>query len=47
MAQDWSDSGALYYLQGPFTYEAQIPAEINFVPLKQTKSFNAKELLEV
>ncbi|XP_010529813.1 PREDICTED: phenylalanine--tRNA ligase beta subunit, cytoplasmic-like isoform X1 [Tarenaya hassleriana] len=33
-------------LQGPFTYEALPPAEINFVPLKQTKSFRADELME-
>jgi phenylalanyl-tRNA synthetase beta chain len=33
-------------LKGPFTYEALLPEDINFVPLKQTKSFNAKELVE-
>lgn len=31
---------------GPFTYEALPPEDIKFVPLKQTKEFNAKELLE-
>ena len=34
-------------LQGPFTYEALLPEDINFEPLKQTRSFNARELLEV
>jgi phenylalanyl-tRNA synthetase beta chain len=33
-------------IQGPFTYEAQLPEEIEFVPLKQDKKFNAKELME-
>ncbi|CAH8364689.1 unnamed protein product [Eruca vesicaria subsp. sativa] len=33
-------------LQGPFTYEALSPMDINFVPLKQTKSFRADELME-
>lgn len=33
-------------LEGPFTYEALSPSEINFVPLKQTKSFRADELME-
>ncbi|CAN8236269.1 unnamed protein product [Cochlearia groenlandica] len=33
-------------LQGPFTYEALSPMDINFVPLKQTKSFRADELIE-
>jgi len=33
-------------LQGPFTYEALPPADINFVPLKQRKEFNAAELME-
>ncbi|GMH34309.1 hypothetical protein BSKO_02143 [Bryopsis sp. KO-2023] len=33
-------------LQGPFTYEALPPEEINFVPLKQEKSFAAGDLLE-
>ncbi|OVA18956.1 B3/B4 tRNA-binding domain [Macleaya cordata] len=33
-------------LQGPFTYEALPPTEINFVPLKQVKSFRADELME-
>ncbi|RZC77252.1 hypothetical protein C5167_001368 [Papaver somniferum] len=34
-------------LQGPFTYEALSPEEINFVPLKQEKSFRADELMEL
>jgi phenylalanyl-tRNA synthetase beta chain len=33
-------------LQGPFTYEALPPKEINFVPLNQTKSMNGQELME-
>ncbi|XP_052302453.1 phenylalanine--tRNA ligase beta subunit, cytoplasmic isoform X3 [Populus trichocarpa] len=33
-------------LQGPFTYEALHPKSINFVPLKQEKSFRADELME-
>ncbi|THU64374.1 hypothetical protein C4D60_Mb01t25810 [Musa balbisiana] len=33
-------------IQGPFTYEALPPQEINFVPLKQVKSFRADDLLE-
>ncbi|TPX54930.1 phenylalanine---tRNA ligase [Powellomyces hirtus] len=33
-------------LQGPFTYEAQTPKDINFVPLNQTKSFNGDELMK-
>ncbi|XP_048329858.2 phenylalanine--tRNA ligase beta subunit, cytoplasmic [Ziziphus jujuba] len=33
-------------LQGPFTYEALPPSSINFVPLKQVKSFRADELME-
>ncbi|XP_022134928.1 phenylalanine--tRNA ligase beta subunit, cytoplasmic [Momordica charantia] len=33
-------------LEGPFTYEALPPTDINFVPLKQTKSFRADELME-
>lgn len=32
-------------LQGPFTYEALPPKEINFAPLNQTKSMNAVELM--
>ena len=34
-------------LQGPFSYEALAPADIAFVPLKQTREFNAAELLQV
>ncbi|KAF3639732.1 putative phenylalanine--tRNA ligase beta subunit [Capsicum annuum] len=33
-------------IEGPFTYEALPPAEINFVPLKQTRNFRADELME-
>ncbi|XP_038708255.1 phenylalanine--tRNA ligase beta subunit, cytoplasmic [Tripterygium wilfordii] len=33
-------------LQGPFSYEALPPADINFVPLKQDKNFRADELME-
>ncbi|PKS10331.1 hypothetical protein jhhlp_002082 [Lomentospora prolificans] len=33
-------------VQGPFTYEALPPEEINFVPLNQTKQMNGKELME-
>ena len=33
-------------IQGPFTYEALPPQDIRFVPLKQTREFNAKELLD-
>ncbi|XP_074590081.1 phenylalanine--tRNA ligase beta subunit, cytoplasmic-like [Curcuma longa] len=33
-------------IQGPFSYEALPPQEINFVPLKQVKIFRADELLE-
>lgn len=32
-------------LQGPFSYEALPPKEINFVPLNQTKSMNGEELM--
>lgn len=33
-------------LKGPFVYDAQKPEEIKFIPLKQTREFNAKDLLE-
>lgn len=33
-------------LQGPFTYEALPPEEIQFVPLNQTKKMNAIELMK-
>ncbi|XP_074579428.1 phenylalanine--tRNA ligase beta subunit, cytoplasmic-like isoform X1 [Curcuma longa] len=33
-------------IQGPFSYEALPPQEINFVPLKQVKNFRADDLLE-
>lgn len=33
-------------MQGPFSYEALPPSDIRFVPLKQTKEFTAKELME-
>jgi hypothetical protein len=33
-------------VQGPFSYEALPPEDIRFVPLKQTREFDARELLE-
>ncbi|KAH7653277.1 phenylalanyl-tRNA synthetase beta chain protein [Dioscorea alata] len=33
-------------VQGPFSYEAQSPEQIKFVPLKQVRSFTADELME-
>lgn len=33
-------------IKGPFTYEALPPEDIRFVPLKQTREFNARELLD-
>lgn len=33
-------------IQGPFTYEALPPEQINFVPLNQTKSMNAVEMMK-
>ncbi|RLN61024.1 hypothetical protein BBJ29_004161 [Phytophthora kernoviae] len=33
-------------IEGPFTYNALPPNEIKFVPLSQTKEFEAKELLD-
>ncbi|XP_039114555.1 phenylalanine--tRNA ligase beta subunit, cytoplasmic [Dioscorea cayenensis subsp. rotundata] len=33
-------------IQGPFSYEAQSPEQIKFVPLKQVRSFTADELME-
>ncbi|XP_015577269.1 phenylalanine--tRNA ligase beta subunit, cytoplasmic [Ricinus communis] len=33
-------------LQGPFTYEALPPQDINFVPLKQVKNYRADQLME-
>ena len=38
----WRSAG-----QGPFTYEALRPEDIVFQPLKQERSFNARELLQV
>lgn len=32
-------------VQGPFTYEALPPKEINFVPLNQTQQMNGEELM--
>ncbi|KAJ3132948.1 hypothetical protein HK100_004787 [Physocladia obscura] len=32
-------------VEGPFTYEALPPKEINFIPLNQTKSMNGEELM--
>ena len=34
-------------VQAPFTYEALPPEKINFVPLKQKRSFNGRELMQV
>ncbi|KAL3144115.1 hypothetical protein ABBQ32_003906 [Trebouxia sp. C0010 RCD-2024] len=33
-------------VQAPFTYEALPPEKINFIPLKQKKSFNGRELMQ-
>lgn len=33
-------------IQGPFTYEALPPEDIRFTPLKQTREFQARELLD-
>ena len=33
-------------LQGPFTYEALPPKDINFVPLNQTQEMDGEELME-
>eukprot|EP00210_Caulerpa_lentillifera_P000584 g565.t1 len=33
-------------IQGPFSYEALLPEDIQFIPLKQNRMFNAKELLQ-
>lgn len=33
-------------LEGPFTYEALPPKDINFVPLNQEKSMNGEELMQ-
>ncbi|CAA6660952.1 unnamed protein product [Spirodela intermedia] len=33
-------------IEGPFTYEALQPSQINFVPLKESKSFRADELMQ-
>ena len=33
-------------IKGPFRYEAKAPKDIKFVPLSQTKEFNAAELME-
>ncbi|KAK9804450.1 hypothetical protein WJX73_003051 [Symbiochloris irregularis] len=33
-------------IQGPFTYEALPPELINFVPLKQTREFDARSLMQ-
>ncbi len=43
MGGTWLPAG----LQAPFTYEALPPEDIKFVPLKQTREFNAKELMQV
>ncbi|KPM07210.1 phenylalanine-tRNA ligase beta subunit-like protein [Sarcoptes scabiei] len=33
-------------IKGPFYYDAKQPEQIEFIPLKQTKKFNSKELLD-
>ena len=33
-------------LQGPFTYEALPPEDVEFIPLNQTKKMNGAELME-
>ena len=33
-------------VKGPFIYDARAPNEIKFIPLKQTKEFEAGQLLE-
>lgn len=33
-------------IEGPFSYEALAPKDIEFVPLSQSKKFNGKELLD-
>lgn len=33
-------------VQGPFTYDAKAPENINFIPLNQSKSMNGNELME-
>nr|POE88133.1 phenylalanine--trna ligase beta subunit [Quercus suber] len=33
-------------IEGPFTYEALTPEEIEFAPLNQTKSMNGKQMME-
>ncbi|KAJ3084245.1 phenylalanyl-tRNA synthetase [Rhizoclosmatium globosum] len=32
-------------IEGPFTYEALVPKDINFIPLNQTQSMNGEELM--
>lgn len=34
-------------VQAPFSYEALPPEDITFVPLKQTREFNARDLMQV
>ena len=43
-AGNWPRQGKLL---PPFTYEALPPADIEFVPLKQTRSFTADALMQV
>lgn len=33
-------------IQGPFTYEALPPKDINFIPLNQTHKMNGEELMQ-
>lgn len=34
-------------IQGPFRYQARAPQDIKFVPLNQTRVYNAAELMEL
>lgn len=43
----WELTERMACMQGPFTFEALSPADITFRPLKQTREFNARELLQV
>ena len=42
-----ADTDKPFVVQGPFTYEALPPSDISFVPLKQSRAFNAAELMQV
>ena len=34
-------------VEGPFIYDAEVPSEIRFKPLNQTKEYTAEELMEL